>query len=333
MGLLDKIKNDVKKSGQNKGKFIYFREGQKTRVRFLSDMEEGMEVVFHDSFEAGINVPCRETFGKSCPYCEQEGLRTRSQYIWSVWDYENKEVKLIMAPVNNCSPVPALVALYDTYGTLTDRDYVITQTGKQQSKTFSVIPMDKAKFRNDKAKPFSNKKILDLVNKAYPDDDADDDDDEEDYGYEREEKKKPSTKKAKSKIEDNDDEQLDNEYFGMTPKELYKLCKERDIEAEPKKNARYYMNLLEEWDKAQDDWGDEDEEPEDDEIFREWPAPDGPPPPPRASAYKIPKVTHKEGEQSSNDDLMHELQKQNKAYLEKIIETQNLILQKLADLV
>lgn len=36
--------------------------------------------------------------------------------------------------------------------------------------------------------------------------------------------------------------------------------------------------------------------------------------------------------QSSNDDLMRELQKQDKAYLEKIIENQNLILQKLADL-
>lgn len=262
MGLLDKIKSDVKKSGQNKGKFIYFREGQKVRVRFLTDMEDGMEVVFHDSFEQGINVPCRETFGKSCPYCEQEGLRTRSQYIWSVWDYENKEVKLIMSPVNNCSPVPALVALYDTYGTLVDRDYVITQTGKQQNKTFSVIPMDKAKFRNDKAKPFSNKKILDLVNKAFPDDEEDDDD--EDYGYERETKKKPSTKKAKAKTED-DEEELDNEYFGMSPKELYKLCKERDIEALPKKNARYYMNLLEEWDKAQEDWDDdEDEEAEGD---------------------------------------------------------------------
>lgn len=34
--------------------------------------------------------------------------------------------------------------------------------------------------------------------------------------------------------------------------------------------------------------------------------------------------------QSSNDDLMRELQNQNKAYLEKIIENQNLILQKLA---
>ena len=36
--------------------------------------------------------------------------------------------------------------------------------------------------------------------------------------------------------------------------------------------------------------------------------------------------------QSSNDDLMSELQKQNKAYLEKIIQNQNKILEKLADL-
>ena len=36
--------------------------------------------------------------------------------------------------------------------------------------------------------------------------------------------------------------------------------------------------------------------------------------------------------QSSNDDLMRELQRQDKAYLEKIIEKQNKILKKLADL-
>ena len=36
--------------------------------------------------------------------------------------------------------------------------------------------------------------------------------------------------------------------------------------------------------------------------------------------------------QSSNYDLMKELQKQDKAYLEKIIENQNKILEKLADL-
>ena len=36
--------------------------------------------------------------------------------------------------------------------------------------------------------------------------------------------------------------------------------------------------------------------------------------------------------QSSNDDLMRELQRQDKAYFEKIIENQNKILEKLADL-
>ena len=36
--------------------------------------------------------------------------------------------------------------------------------------------------------------------------------------------------------------------------------------------------------------------------------------------------------QSSNDDLMRELQKQDKRYLDKIIENQNKILEKLADL-
>ena len=36
--------------------------------------------------------------------------------------------------------------------------------------------------------------------------------------------------------------------------------------------------------------------------------------------------------QSSNDDLMRELQRQDKAYLEQIIENQNKILEKLADL-
>ena len=36
--------------------------------------------------------------------------------------------------------------------------------------------------------------------------------------------------------------------------------------------------------------------------------------------------------QSSNDDLMIELQRQDKAYLEQIVENQNKILEKLADL-
>lgn len=244
MGLLDKIKADVKKSGQNKGKFIYFREGQKQRVRFLVDMDDGMEVKFHDSFELGINVPCQEIFGRSCNYCDEENLRTRSQYIWSVYNYETKEVQLFMFPVNNCSPIPALMAMYENYGTLTDRDYVISVTGKAQNKTFSVVPMDKVKFRNTKAKPYSEKAILKMLDKAYPCDDADEDE-EDDYDSDKEWSDKE-----------------ENDYSDMSPKELYKLCKEREIEAETRKPAKYYINLLEEYDKAQDDWRDESDNDE-----------------------------------------------------------------------
>ena len=272
MGLLDKIKSDVVKSGSNKGKFIYFREGQKVRIRFLNDMDEGIEVKFHDSFERGINVPCQELFGRNCAYCEDDDLRTRSQYVWSVYDYESKEVKLFMFAVNNCSPIPALMAMYETYGTLTDRDYVITVTGKQQNKTFSVVPMDKNKFRNEKAKPYSEKSILKMLDKAFPADDSGEDEDEDED--EKPMKKKPVKEKAKPKKSEPDEDEWDDEdadaeqdYSEMSPKELFKLCKDRDIDCVPKKPAKYYINLLEEYDAAQEDWGDK-EDVEDDE--EEW---------------------------------------------------------------
>lgn len=255
MGLIDKIKNDVKKAGANKGKFIYFREGQKQRVRFLTDMDDGMEVIFHDSFANGVNVPCQEIFGRDCSYCDDDELRTRSQYIWSVWNYEASEVQLFMFPVNNCTPVPALMAMYETYGTLTDRDYVISVTGKQQNKVFSVVPMDKVKFRNNKAKPFSEKTILKMLDKAYPADENADDEFEED-----EPKKKKKTKEYEDDFMNEPEDDLD--YEEMTAKELFKLCKERGIEAKPKKPEKYYINLLEEYDQAGEDWDEEEEEDE-----------------------------------------------------------------------
>lgn len=279
MGLLDNIKKDAKKSGQSKGKFIYFREGQKQRIRFLQDMDEGQEIVWHDSYEQGINVPCQEHFGKNCPYCEDDSLRTRSQYAWSVWNYETNEVQVFMFPVNNCSPLPALVALYETYGTLTDRDYVISVSGKQQNKSFSVVPMDKAKFRNGKAKPFSEQALLKMIDKAWPAEDNDDEDDEDEAPKKKRGPKKSGgkTKTKKSYDEDEDEDEDDysdedfddeeeedeDEYEDMSPKELFNLCKKRKLDAAPKKSAKYYINILREADKAEDDWGDDDDEEDD----------------------------------------------------------------------
>lgn len=275
MDLLDSIKNDVKKSGTNKGKFVYFREGQKQRVRFLVDMDDGMAIDFHDSYERGINVPCQSVFGRDCPHCGDEGLRTRSQYVWSVYNYETKEVQLFMFPVNNCSPVPALVAMYENYGTLTDRDYVISVSGKQQNKTYSVVPMDKVRFRNDRVKPYSEKAILKMIDKAYPCD-VDDDDEEDEPKPRRSASsagaaKKQAPKRNTGRDRDGDDEEDDeeesgNEYESMTDRELYRLCKERGIDVRPKKSSKYYIKQLEEYDAAQDDWSDdEDGEEEDDD--------------------------------------------------------------------
>lgn len=274
MGLLNSIKNDVKKSGQNKGKFIYFREGQKIRIRFLQDMDDGIEIQWHDSFERGVNVPCQEAFGRECEYCDDDTLRTRNQYCWSVWNYEANEVQLFMFAVNNCSPIPALVSMYEEYGTLMDRDYVISVQGKQQNKTFSVVPMDKVKFRNEKAKPFASKTVLKMIDKAWPDENGNSsDEDEEEETPKRRNNKKPVNKSKSKSAKEEEEDDYDNDsfeedekqdYSDMSSVELFKLCKERGIEAAKRKPEKYYIKLLEENDKAHDDWDDEGSDSEDD---------------------------------------------------------------------
>jgi len=182
---------------------------------------------------------------------------------------------LFMFPVNNCSPIPALMAMYENYGTITDRDYVISVAGRGTNKTYSVVPMDKVKFRNEKDKPYVEKAILKMLDKAFPCDESEDEDDEDEAPKKRPEKtaskgkKKPEPEPDEDDYEDEDlgDEAEDDDvvdYSEMSAQELYKLCKDRGIEVKSKKPARFYVKQLEEYDAAQDDWGEEDEEDDDD---------------------------------------------------------------------
>lgn len=270
---LSSIKNEIKKSGTSKGKFLFFKEDSKVRVRFLTDMEDGLEVPFHDSYQLGVNVPCQETFGRDCEYCEDDNLRTRNMYVWSVYDYESKEVKLLMAAVNNCSPVPALASLYESYGTLTDRDYEIKRIGKGQNTTYSVIPLEKMKFRNTKVKPMSEQAMLKCIDKAYPADNSEDLEEEEDEPKKNKKKgTKTNNKPLKGKMnepeenDDWDDEEEENDYESMSAKELFQLCKDREIDCKPKKTKEYYIDLLEEADEEDsDDWDEEEEDDDWDE--------------------------------------------------------------------
>lgn len=267
---LSKMKSEIKKSGANKGKIMFFKEGEKHRVRFLSDFEDGLEVKWHDSYALGVNVPCQEEFGRDCEYCEEEDLRTRNMYFWSVYDYEAEEVKLIMFAVNNCTPVGALASLYESYGTLLDRDYEITKRGSGQATQYSVVPLKERKFRNIKVKALSDEAILKIIDKAYPADNSED--------VEGDEPKRKKQNKTKGKKDDfkkkmnepedewEGEEEEEMDYESMTAQELYKLCKKSGIECKPKKTKEYYIDLLEELEDEQEDedgWEEEEEWEED----------------------------------------------------------------------
>lgn len=211
----------------------------------MKDFEEGVEILFHDSFVKGINSICAKEIGEKCKLCNKEDLRHRKSYAWPVYDYDSNEVKIFMFAVNNSTPVPALISMYETYGTVTDRDYIIERKGEGTSTTYTLVPMDKAKFRSkDNVKVPTEKAIVSLAAKAFP----------------------PN---GTGKDEEEDDEQVD--YSEMTAKELYKLCEDREIECEPKEKAKYYIKLLEEHDEenVKDDDDDDDNDSDDDEDD-EW---------------------------------------------------------------
>jgi len=262
-GLLKDIKNAVKNAGSNKGKFVYFKADSKVRIRFLQDVEDGIKITFHDSFALGVNVPCQLQYGRECPQCSDEDLRTRDLFAWSAYDYDANEVKVVMAAVNAFSPIPALIGMYEEYGTLLDRDYVISRSGAGTSTSYTVVPMDKAAFKNKKAKPLSNnKKILQIVDKAYPGDESEDDDGEEAPVVKTKKKKAAANKQKEEEEEtwDDTDDDSDTEYDELSVKELYQECVKRDIKAEKKKKAKYYIDKLEAADDAEANDDDEDEE-------------------------------------------------------------------------
>lgn len=272
MGLMDELKQEIKNTGVSRGKFLYFKDGCRIRVRFLQEIDDGEKIPFHDNYSLGVNVPCQELFGRDCKYCGDDEMRTRNQYAWSVYDYESEEVKILLSPVNNCTPIPQLVSFAETYGTITDRDYEIKQTGKQQNKTFTVVPLDVRKFRNTKAKPISKSALLKYIDKAYPcgDDEEDEPKQNKKKGNKTEQKKGKGRKPEPEPEEEDDDweeeeQEEEIDYEEMTAKELYKLCRERDIDCRPRKEKDYYIDLLEEYDDEEekddeddDDWGEDE---------------------------------------------------------------------------
>lgn len=227
VNLIKSMKESIAAAGASKRDIVYFKPDESIRVRFLTELDAGVTVTMHNQFSPdgnGIFAICEDPEDhESCKYCKQE-VPIQEWYAWCVWDYDAAEVRLIFQKATGISPVPSLIEMYENYGTILDRDYKIKKVGKGKGGSFVITPLDKSTFKSKKAKPYTDDKIRDLIEKAYsskPTSDDEDDDDEE----EKTKKKSKSKRKEKSLREKYDDldfsdvKQIARE-LGMSKKEI-----------------------------------------------------------------------------------------------------------------
>lgn len=214
--LVDIMKERIANTGNRKGDFFFLRKDNKVRVRFLQDMEDGTQVTFHDKW-GEFNHPCLSYFGKECPNCDNNEARTADNFVWSIWNYEAKKVELFMFKANKASPIPALVSMYENYGTIVDRDFVIERKGDGTDTVYSVVPMDRSRFKGNAA-ALSKKKVMAMILEAFPppqgdldfDDEDDDEDDEVEVTTKRKAKPVSKAKRKPAPVDEDEDDDEDD---------------------------------------------------------------------------------------------------------------------------
>ena len=228
--LVQLMKQKIAQSGGSRSKVLYFKPDTAKRIRFLQELDTGEEFLFHSDFNNKVYELCKDPEDhEDCPLCQQ-GVTLKSEYCWSVWDYDANEVRIFKSRVTSQSAAPALISMYDEFGTIMDRDYKIKKVGTGQSSSFTVLPLEKEKFRI-KAKPFNRAEMLDILTKAYTTDQETDDEVEEEKP-----KKSKKAKKAKKTLKERFLGELDYDEvkdialdFGMTKKELKSFDEVEDL--------------------------------------------------------------------------------------------------------
>ena len=248
--IYDSIKERLENTGTG-GKIFFTSAGDKKKIRFLIDFEDAIVIDFHSS-KYGVDNrfchPCLKYYGKKCPHCGDKEANHDSYYAYLVYDYKSSDVKLFIYKANKCSPIPSLMALYEEYGTIVDRDYTIKQTGEQTSKSFDFLGADKKKFKVE-VDTLTEKAIYEIIKGdkyLYNVGEGVDEDEEE-------EDDEPVAKKAKKKAkpapveEDEDDDEEEEE-------EVVVKKKKKPVEEVKKKKKKV----------VEEDYDDEDDDEDDD---------------------------------------------------------------------
>lgn len=257
--LIKNMKEAIAKSGTSKKDILYFAADSVHRVRFLQELEDGEQFQFHSDFNASVNALCEDPEDhESCPYCQDE-IKLVDNFAWTVWDYDSNSVKILRMKASGVSPVPALIEMYEEFGTIMDRDYKIKKVGKGTGGSYVVTPLDKEKFTNKKAKAYTRKQMEKIFMKAYNTDEVKEDEEEEDKPSKKKVKKEKS---LKGKILELDFEDIKNiaKELGMSKKELKAYDDEEELTDE-------LFDSFEENDieDVYNEYTEEDDDDEDDE--------------------------------------------------------------------
>lgn len=234
MGLINHMKNQIAKSGSNKKEILYFAENTIKRVRFLQELDNGFEFQFHNDWDTKIFELCKDPEDhENCKLCN-DGISIQENFVWSVWDYDSNSVKLIQFKASGVSPIPALIEMYEEYGTIMDRDYKIKKIGKGQGSSFSVTPLDKERFSNKKAKALNRMQVKEILEKAWTSNSVENVDDEDEEEVIEKKAKKKKTKKVKTiqdKLMDCDISDIKEiaKLLGMSKKELKQFDDEEEL--------------------------------------------------------------------------------------------------------
>ena len=157
------------------------KEGEKKKIRFISDFNEPITMFMHGKYNPSIgkkggmdyNFPCLRQLGKECPMCkeyeEQDDfdLKAKENYIWTVKEYEyDKKLYFMM----NASPkaktiIPYLIDILtdedEEVEDLRKHDLSIKQIGAGTNKSFTIKAGKEEEMLNEK--PYTKKEIIELM--------------------------------------------------------------------------------------------------------------------------------------------------------------------------
>lgn len=228
---IDDLKEKIKSKGGSKKEILYLPADTVRRVRFIQELDSGYEFAFHSDFNQSIYELCLDPEdNEDCELCKQ-GVAIKSVFAWNVWDYDTNSVKILALKASGYSPIPALIEMYEEFGTLMDRDYKIKKVGKGSGSSYVVTPLDKEKFRN-KAKPFTREQIEDIFKKAYGNHDEEEAEEAEEEVVKT--KKAKKTKKEPTIRDKYDELDMDDLKeialsLGMTKKEIRQFDDEEEL--------------------------------------------------------------------------------------------------------